>query len=366
MPLSIPAELKKITPYIRRAEELDRDKTNAESRLVAYYCRQFAVHTGIALAQSDDAKKCLGEILGALEGEKEAMDSFTRDEAKFLCASFAGKIFEKADTDDRRGKATRDTAKTFYAAASFLGMLQQFYQDDDESEEFLEIKEKMKYAKWKATDIQKAIKEGREPTPGGYGENLVDEETPVVEMEEKKEMETEKEGDNSLEVPTVETASDDGKEDSEPVPLIPVAPLAPSTDEDNDFSEKIEQTGTEMPGLPPPPYPAGTGLPEILPPPAPAPAPATATAPLRPPMTFSTPVPPPPMAALSVNRSVAQPTSEKKSNTFGMGAAKGKKLSKTQFADAKELTQFALAALEDKNSGLAAERLVQALQVLGH
>ena len=40
------------------------------------------------------------------------------------------------------------------------------------------------------------------------------------------------------------------------------------------------------------------------------------------------------------------------------------KLSKAEFADAMELTKFALAALEDKNSELAAERLQQALEVL--
>ena len=85
MPLTIPPELKKITPYVRRAEELDRDTGNPESRLVSYYCLQYAVHTGISLATSPDGKRCLGELLGKLEGEKQTMDSFTRDEAKFLC-----------------------------------------------------------------------------------------------------------------------------------------------------------------------------------------------------------------------------------------------------------------------------------------
>ena len=69
MPLAIPPELKKITPYVRRAEELDRDKANPESRLVAYYCRQYAVHTRIELAKSSDGKTCLGSLLNDLEGE---------------------------------------------------------------------------------------------------------------------------------------------------------------------------------------------------------------------------------------------------------------------------------------------------------
>ena len=125
--MSIPPELKKVTPYVRRAEELDRDKTNPESRLVAYYCRQYAVHTGIPLAQSSPhAKQCLGSILGELETEKEAMSNFTRDESKYLCRKFADGIFDKADGEDRMGMATKNTAKTFYAAASFYEILQLF------------------------------------------------------------------------------------------------------------------------------------------------------------------------------------------------------------------------------------------------
>ena len=166
MPLTIPPELKKITPYVRRAEELDRDQGNPESRLVAFYCRQYAVHSGIVLATSTVGKTCLGELLGSLEGEKQAMDNFTRDESKFLCEKFSDKIFDKADQEDRSGEADRNTARTFYAAASFFEILQQFYKDDDGSEEVAEQKKKAVYCKWKATEILKAIKEGQQPLRG--------------------------------------------------------------------------------------------------------------------------------------------------------------------------------------------------------
>ena len=168
--LDIPPELKKITPYIRRAEELDQDKANPESRLVAYYSRQFAVYVGIPNSKQAGAKKCLGILLGQLEREKPYMDTFTRNESKFLCRKFALKVFDLADAEDRMGMANKNTAKTFYAAATFLEILAQFYPDDDESEDRQEEKKRMVYAKWKATDILKAIEEGREPTAGGYGE----------------------------------------------------------------------------------------------------------------------------------------------------------------------------------------------------
>jgi hypothetical protein len=35
---------------------------------------------------------------------------------------------------------------------------------------YLQMKERNKYSKWKATEIMKALREGRMPTPGGYGE----------------------------------------------------------------------------------------------------------------------------------------------------------------------------------------------------
>ena len=342
MPLSIPAELKKITPFIRRAEELDRDKANAESRLVAYYCRQYAVHSGIALANSDEGKNCLGEILNALEGEKAAMDSFTRDEAKFLCETFANKIFDKADDEDRAGNASRNTAKTFYAAASFLEILQQFFQDDDDSEEVEEIKKRSVYAKWKATDILKAIKEGRPPAPGGYGEE---------ETEEEEEEEETTGGPEDSELPVVETAEEE--EEEEPIIRMPdPSPQNQEVEEEEEEEEEAEELG------PPPAY-----VESSIPPPPPATAPQE---PPRPPLTFNPPAPMPPPPTRKPEPAPAPASTPKKSGLFGFGGKNKKtKLSKAELADAKELTRFALAALEDKNADLAADRLQQALQVLG-
>jgi vacuolar protein sorting-associated protein VTA1 len=176
MPLSIPPELKKASHYVRRAKELNKDKANPESRLVVCYCRQYAMHTRIPLAVSAPGKTCLGELLSALEQEKMAMDMFSRQEAKFLCRKFADKISDKVDLEDRTGDANKNTAKTFYVAASFFEILQQFFQDDDESEEVSNLKKRAVYAKWKTMDILKALKEGRQPSPGGYGEEETEEE----------------------------------------------------------------------------------------------------------------------------------------------------------------------------------------------
>jgi len=358
MPLSIPPELKKITPYVRRAEELDRDKGNPESRLVAYYCRQYAVHTGIGLATSPEGKGCLGELLGGLEGEKQAMDSFTRDESKFLCQKFAEKIFDKADEEDRSGGADRNTARTFYAAASFLEILQQFYQDDDGSEELAEQKKKSVYCKWKSTEILKAIKEGRTPTPGGYGES-----EPIADDEEETE---EKEGTEVSPIVVPETVTEDSDDDQK---LEESHGLKLPVQEDAGEGSG-EEEGTEVQLGPPPAYPVGIEPvdPPILPPAPPMAPPAPPMDIPKPPLTFNLPpaaptVAPPPVAPEPAPRKISP-----KKTFFSMGSSskkKSKKSTKAEIADATELTRFALAALEDKDTDLAAQRLEQALRVLG-
>ena len=351
MPLAIPSELKKITPFVRRAEELDRDKANPESRLVAYYCRQYAVLTGISLATTPASKTCLGGLLGHLEGEKAAMSSFTSEEARFLCRKFADKIFDKADLEDRTGEATKDTAKTFYAAASFLEILQQFYKDDDQSEEREEEKKRAVYAKWKATEILKAIKEGRTPTPGGYGEDNMEAE---VEEEQKEASPASERNDSLPQVETVPDDEEDQEDEKEREPMI----RPPAVDGEVEEEEQVEQ-GTEVELGPPPAYPAGISRSSIPPPPAQVPV-------NRPPMTFSPPPSaPPPMPAPPTTKPQPPPQEKKSTGFFGFGSGKNKKLTKAEMQDAAELTRFALAALEDKNPDLAAQRLKQALEVLG-
>lgn len=369
MPLQIPPELKKITPYVRRAEELDRDKGNPESRLVSYYCRQYAVHAGILLATSPAGKASLGELLENLEGEKEVMDSFTRDESKFLCTKFAEKIFDKADLEDRAGEANKNTARTFYAAASFLEILQQFHGDDDNSEEVSEQKKKSVYCKWKATEILKAIKEGRAPTKGGYGE---DNNNDDQEKEEEAQVSSRSEPGSAFEelpiAPSiqtpflVETVNEDNEKEETPMNI-----LSNDDDEENDDSDSSDGAGTEVQLGPPPAYPTGIEPIDHMMPPAPPTTPAIP----KPPMTFNPPpVPtmdlPPPVLT---KRPTPPPAKPKKASflggMIGSNKKKNKQVGKVEIADAAELTRFALAALMDKDTDLAADRLQQALKILG-
>lgn len=356
--LSIPPELRKITPYIRRAEELDKDQSSPESRLVAYYSRQYAVHTGIPLASSSpEAKTCLGQLLQDLEKEKAAMDNFTRQEAAFLCRAFSNKVFDKADGEDRIGLANKTTAKTFYAAASFFQILEQFYDDSDAQDAPEEDKKRIIYAKWKAMEILKAVKEGRTPTPGGYGEEEEEEQEEAVEVDAKGETEEEESRGGAPMVETVSEEESDGQEDSadppeeEAPPVMPAESPVPSDDEAEE-----EDSGTEVAlglGPPPPAFPTDDSF---------DPAPPAFDPPKvadRPPMSYNLP---PPMAAPLPAPPAAPP---KKTGMFGFGKKKTESISRAQLADATELARFALAALEDRDGELGAERLQQALAALG-
>ncbi|KAG4104578.1 Vta1 like-domain-containing protein [Neocallimastix lanati (nom. inval.)] len=69
--------------------------------------------------------------------------------ANLQITNIALNSFKKADDEYRNGNTIRKTARTFHMSSTFF-----------------EIEKRIKYAKWKAADIMKAIREGRNPTPG--------------------------------------------------------------------------------------------------------------------------------------------------------------------------------------------------------
>ena len=342
MPLAIPPELKTIAPFIKRAEELDRDKTKPESRLVAYYLRQYAVQLGIPSSTLSESKVCLGHILESLEAEQADMSQFTREEAALVCRQFALKVFESADGQDRMGLANQGTARTFYAASTFLQALEQFGSEEDQA---AEDRQKILYCKWKATEILKALKEGRQPKPGGYGQDE------VMEDDDDSVDAGDDAGSNLPEDANVgfeRALTEDGdKVDNEPTPSSYEKKEDAVEPESEQEHEEDQEEGTEVDiHLSPPAYPG---------------PPPTAIDFDFPPQPV-----PPPTSHLPDVAAAAQVAKKKTTGLFGFGSSKkGQSVTKAQLDDAVELTNFALAALYDKDADLAAERLSQALASLG-
>lgn len=180
MPVAIPPELKQITAYIRRAEELDADKSDPDNhRIISYHCRSFAMEKAMGLRSAGAGGGAVDGFLMTLMEQLETMKkdiTMPRDEAKVLCEGHAVRLFHRADDEDRGDSDNyREIARTFYNATSFFDILEQFGPLDEE------LSSKRTYSKWKATEIMKALKEGRTPTSGGYGgDNAPVDKTPTL------------------------------------------------------------------------------------------------------------------------------------------------------------------------------------------
>ncbi|KAK0198856.1 Vta1 like-domain-containing protein [Armillaria mellea] len=168
----VPPELKSLTPYLQRADEL-----KMKEPVMAYWCAYYAAQVGIGLkAKATPCRNFLFELLGLLESMKQEIGPSDAIDIEAASAAyvenFALRVFNLADNEDRKGQSTRSTAKKFLAAAHFLDVLKTFPRSEvsDTNEE------KIRYAKWKAADIAKAYREGRKPTPGPAG-GLSEEET---------------------------------------------------------------------------------------------------------------------------------------------------------------------------------------------
>jgi vacuolar protein sorting-associated protein VTA1 len=164
MATPIPPVLKPITPYVQRGRELMR--ANGDE-VIAYHCFKHAMDMGIKL--NDKSPECQGflmELMHDLETMKPHLKGRSQEDLKATCEAFGNAVFQRADAIDQAGNADKSTAQSFYAASSFFEILKQF---DPSKELDPDIKQMVIYAKWKAADILKALKEGRKPTPGGKG-----------------------------------------------------------------------------------------------------------------------------------------------------------------------------------------------------
>ncbi|KAG0567209.1 hypothetical protein KC19_7G118600 [Ceratodon purpureus] len=149
-----PAKL--LLPYLQRADELQK-----HDHLAAYYCRLYGMEKGLMIPpkeRTSETKAILVSLMNQLEKDKKVV-KLSADDNLYM-EGFALRVFNKADKQDRAGRADLKTAMTFYAASIFFEVLLQFGEFPPD------IQEKQKYAIWKAADIRKAIAEGRTPVPG--------------------------------------------------------------------------------------------------------------------------------------------------------------------------------------------------------
>uniref|UniRef100_A0A4W5P167 Vesicle (multivesicular body) trafficking 1 n=1 Tax=Hucho hucho TaxID=62062 RepID=A0A4W5P167_9TELE len=170
--MALPPQLKAIQHYLRTAQEHEK-----RDPVVAYYCRLYAMQTGMKLdSKTPECRKFLVKLMDQLETMKKELtdnDSITHEVVgNAHIENYALKMFLYADNEDRSGIFHKNMIKSFYTSSLLLDVLSVF---GELSEENIQHR---KYARWKATYIHNCLKSGETPHagPAGYEEETYDEE----------------------------------------------------------------------------------------------------------------------------------------------------------------------------------------------
>ncbi|KAL4916987.1 Vta1 like-domain-containing protein [Aspergillus aurantiobrunneus] len=158
---NIPAALKSmdVGRFAVRAAQLDKAKP-----IIAYWCKFYIVNQIIerGLHASDDEVKLytteLMEKLEQFQSKNRDNDAITDSmAASAYVEEFGLEVFGRAEAAMRADKVTKQTADTFQAAATFLELCQTWKPLEPE------VAAKVKFAKYHAVRIVKAIKAGEDP-----------------------------------------------------------------------------------------------------------------------------------------------------------------------------------------------------------
>ncbi|XP_028252706.1 vacuolar protein sorting-associated protein VTA1 homolog isoform X2 [Parambassis ranga] len=161
--MALPAPLRPIQHHLRTAQEHEK-----RDPVVAYYCRLYAMQTGMKLdSKTPECRKFLVKLMDQLETMKKELndnDSITQEVVgNAHIENYALKMFLYADNEDRSGRFHKNMIKSFYTASLLLDVLSVF---GELSEENIQHR---KYARWKATYIHNCLKSGEAPQPGPIG-----------------------------------------------------------------------------------------------------------------------------------------------------------------------------------------------------
>ncbi|KNZ57110.1 hypothetical protein VP01_2239g5 [Puccinia sorghi] len=150
-----PAGLKSINPYLQRAKEMEK-----VDPVISYWCAFHAAQTCMSIGHNEpESREFLMRLLDLLEHAKAQLsdnDAITNNlAATAYVENFGLKIFDSADKEDQQGLSTRATAQRFLAAACFLEVLHSLTNQPEP-----DITQKIKYSKWRAGSISKALRDG--------------------------------------------------------------------------------------------------------------------------------------------------------------------------------------------------------------
>ncbi|KAJ8978504.1 hypothetical protein NQ317_002407 [Molorchus minor] len=158
----VPPEVKPLAHLLKLAE--DHDERNI---VVAYWARMSACLLALRLVpgkKSPATAELIRKLLDWLEKTKQANQDnegiTSETTAQALIEEYALSLFEHGDQQDKAEIFNKNTVKTFYTTGMLMDVLDQFGPLADD------LKEKRKYAKWKAAYIHNCLKAGEIPLPG--------------------------------------------------------------------------------------------------------------------------------------------------------------------------------------------------------
>ncbi|RFU76148.1 hypothetical protein TARUN_6090 [Trichoderma arundinaceum] len=158
-PIPAPLKIPEVSRFLNRANQL-----RAFKPAISYWCEYHAVNqiVGKSLHTTDDDcfnfTKALLERLEATKLERPDDDAIMDNTTgQAYVEQFAQETFDRAERTMKANKVTRQTADTFDAAATFFDLTHEWGTPEPE------VLQKIKFAKWNAARILKAIREGKDP-----------------------------------------------------------------------------------------------------------------------------------------------------------------------------------------------------------
>ncbi|KAI8622959.1 DUF605-domain-containing protein [Xylariaceae sp. FL1651] len=224
MAANVPAKLKSagINPFVVRAAQVESARP-----VIAYWCHYWVVQQILKKQLHNADEECLQftttlmDKLEQMKTEQANNDAILDDVAgQAYVEQFAQETFERALRPLKANKVTQQTASTFEAAATFFQLVNIWGQPDPE------IQEKIKYAKWNAARILKAIKEGKDPNESNPRQEEAKPEEGVAPLD-PNDPEVQLIDSSPPRQATVEDVSDDGRVSHAPAPSYSLNPSAP-------------------------------------------------------------------------------------------------------------------------------------------
>ena len=98
--MDIPPQFKLLTAYIKRAEELEKDSSNINNVIIAYYCRLYAIDKGMKLNLPQNELTFLLSIMDIIEKTLKSYPNIKTFNGKQIIEDYALNIFNNADNED--------------------------------------------------------------------------------------------------------------------------------------------------------------------------------------------------------------------------------------------------------------------------